>query len=543
MKILKYIYNHFLYILSLFLLAFIPLYPKFPLTEVLPGYIVRLRIEDLIVAFAFLLFIIQLIRKKARIDWKLAKFFGLYLLVGLLSCLSALFITKTVPLQPIHIGKLFLHYFRRIEYFSLFFIFYSSARSKKQIRAAISVLGITMLAASIYGFGQKIFDWPAIQTMNREFSKGTLLYLREHARVSSTFAGHYDLSAYMVFTLPIAIAGMILRQRKERIFWGFVFVNSFYVLLLTSSRTSFIAYLAGVLSLGIFIWVLVEKMRGVYWTIGILIVSFFMMFFFSDLAGRYAHFFKVDQIKKYVAYHAEEKLGIGGGSKRPRKGDESLLVDKTDMPAQPKESETPEETARREEEERRQREGDLPPDVYNDIPIEVEESTISADGTKVTTTSAEKRTYSDTAYTFGLSGAIRFDMLWPRAINRFLKNPFLGTGYATLTKDKVTDFTYAESTDNDYLRMLGETGLLGLVTFMLIIYKIVVRGFKALRQNISRLDYWDLFPLIGFLAGTLGLLINALYIDVFEASKVAFTFWALSGLMMSLTKKLIREEN
>ncbi|GAJ25028.1 unnamed protein product, partial [marine sediment metagenome] len=31
----------------------------------------------------------------------------------------------------------------------------------------------------------------------------------------------------------------------------------------------------------------------------------------------------------------------------------------------------------------------------------------------------------------------------------------------------------------------------------------------------------------------LGLLINALYIDVFEASKVAFTYWALVGVLLA----------
>jgi hypothetical protein len=86
--------------------------------------------------------------------------------------------------------------------------------------------------------------------------------------------------------------------------------------------------------------------------------------------------------------------------------------------------------------------------------------------------------------------------------------------------------------------MLGETGLLGLVTFMLIIYKLVIKVFRILRKNVGKLDYWDLFPLIGFLSGTFGLLINALYIDVFEASKVAFTFWAVSGLMMSLVERI-----
>ncbi len=33
-----------------------------------------------------------------------------------------------------------------------------------------------------------------------------------------------------------------------------------------------------------------------------------------------------------------------------------------------------------------------------------------------------------------------------------------------------------------------------------------------------------------------GLLVNAFYIDVFEASKVAYTFWALLGLILVAIK-------
>jgi len=43
---------------------------------------------------------------------------------------------------------------------------------------------------------------------------------------------------------------------------------------------------------------------------------------------------------------------------------------------------------------------------------------------------------------------------------------------------------------------------------------------------------------VGIGAGTFGLLINAIYIDVFEASKVAFTFWALMGIFVSTVERL-----
>jgi hypothetical protein len=37
----------------------------------------------------------------------------------------------------------------------------------------------------------------------------------------------------------------------------------------------------------------------------------------------------------------------------------------------------------------------------------------------------------------------------------------------------------------------------------------------------------------GFIFGLAGLLINASYIDVFEASKVAFVFWCVAGAIIA----------
>jgi hypothetical protein len=44
--------EHILLLLLGFLLAFIPLYPKIPIADLLPGYIVRLRVDDLLILFA-----------------------------------------------------------------------------------------------------------------------------------------------------------------------------------------------------------------------------------------------------------------------------------------------------------------------------------------------------------------------------------------------------------------------------------------------------------------------------------------------------------
>jgi len=124
-KLLSWLDQHLLTVIAAFLLIFIPLYPKWPLFDVLPGYNVRVRLEDILILLTNLFFLIQVIRRKINLKKApLLKPILIYLLVGLLSTLSAIFITKTIYPETIQIAKVFLHWFRRIEYFSLFFIFF-----------------------------------------------------------------------------------------------------------------------------------------------------------------------------------------------------------------------------------------------------------------------------------------------------------------------------------------------------------------------------------------------------------------------------------
>ncbi len=122
---------------------------------------------------------------------------------------------------------------------------------------------------------------------------------------------------------------------------------------------------------------------------------------------------------------------------------------------------------------------------------------------------------------------IRLDVLWPNALRGFMTNPLLGTGYATLVKSNVGEFTYAESTDNDYLRMLGETGLLGTIAFLSTIYLVLRYSYRLLTQSSTQVDLLAL----GTLGATVALLITATYIDIFESSKVAYTYWMLVGML------------
>jgi hypothetical protein len=170
----------------------------------------------------------------------------------------------------------------------------------------------------------------------------------------------------------------------------------------------------------------------------------------------------------------------------------------------------------------------LPAGVYEDIPDVVTVATVSATGEVTYTTIQKPRVYSKCALEQELSLCIRQETLWPRAIEGFLTNPLTGSGYATLTKESINQFTEADSTDNNFLRTLGETGVLGFITFYGCVGFILYTAVRHLRDD----DYLVSAMSIGVLGGSIGLLLNAIYIDVFAASKVAESYWALSGLFV-----------
>ena len=114
------------------------------------------------------------------------------------------------------------------------------------------------------------------------------------------------------------------------------------------------------------------------------------------------------------------------------------------------------------------------------------------------------------------SSSIRFDVEWPRALRAFYKNPFLGTGFSSITL----------ATDNDYLRSLGETGLLGFLSFAAILIAILKKILKT-PTSLFDLSYLGIFT---------AMLIVATFIDVFEASKVASLFWIFTGLYFGSQK-------
>jgi len=481
LKRLKLSKINFLSLGVIALLLFIPIYPKFPTFNVAGTY-VAIRAEDFMVAFVLLLWLINQSRQGfPTLKDRVGKLILLYWGVGFLSLLSALLITKNIT--P-HIA--FLHFLRRIEYMSLFFVALASVKSMKNVKSYGWVLFLATLGIVVYGLGQKFFAWPVISTMNEEFSKGMLLQLSEWARINSTFAGHYDLAAFMVLILAVTVGFFFgLKNKIKKILILLSGLASFYILILTASRVSFVAYLIAIT----FILVSLKK----YWWVGpVLAFSLMGMLFSQEISQRYALTFNIDLSA------LSSKI-----QKKPQK--EQVFLVPTPLP------EPAEEVVEEVEE----------------VVEEVEEVEELEPKPKAKVREVEE--WQPTAeLSVEYSSGIRFDVEWPRSLRAFAKNPFLGTGYSSVTL----------ATDNDYLRLLAETGLLGFLAFFLIFLEIGKEVFRFARNSYPGLRKSLVMALSG---AALGFLANAVFIDVFESSKIAFVFWLLMGILVGMIK--LKKEN
>jgi len=125
------------------------------------------------------------------------------------------------------------------------------------------------------------------------------------------------------------------------------------------------------------------------------------------------------------------------------------------------------------------------------------------------------------AAAYDLSFTTRFQGGWPNALESFERNVFLGSGYGTVTL----------AVDNNYLRILGEIGILGLLSYAGIFVTLGIYIVRVLPKTDSSLLKSFV---IGYAAGVIGIALNATLIDVFAASKVAFVLWLLTGVVVGL---------
>ncbi|MDP3998019.1 MAG: O-antigen ligase family protein [bacterium] len=504
-KFFNFFDDHILKIGIAFLLVFIPLYPKLPLLDIRNTW-VYIRIEDFLVLTLVFIWFVQLLRKKVSLWSPLSAPIFIYWIIGGISLLYSL-----IFLAP-HLANFFpsvavLHYFRRIEYMIPAFIAVSTIKSLRDVKHYAIIIALTLLGVTFYGFGQRYLGFPAYLTMNEEFSKGIPLYLPPTARLTSTFAGHYDLAIFLVFTI-VFVGSLIFGFRNKLAKFG-LFILGFFALVLllfTASRISFSVYL-----LAISLMLYLQKKRWLI--VPVIIGSLVLMSVVSGASERFAKTFRIQKVVynsktgEPIAVLEETPPTPEGETEPTPPPEENLPLGSGFLPVPSLDKNT---------------EATTVATIRRSVIASLKTASSSSEIATISGEFLIRRTI-----VYDISFTTRFQGEWPRALEAFRRNPVLGSGYSSISL----------ATDNDYLRALGETGVMGFLSFLSILGVAVLvlrRAFKFAATPFEK------SILIGVGAGLFGLLLNATLIDVFEASKVAFTFWMILGItvgMASLGKK------
>ncbi len=536
-RVFNWCKDNIFFLFTLFLLAFIPLYPKLPLVNIRHVW-VYVRIEDFIVLFVLLCWGLLVVRNKSTLKTPLTVPILVFWIIGAMATIHSILLIFP-GLQNVFPNVAFLSFLRRIEYMSLFFISYWGMKDKRFFSYVVVVLTVTLFLIIGYGIGQKYLGFYAFLTMNEEFAKGLALQLSALSRVSSTFGGHYDLAAYLVLVIPIMVSlAFGYRNWLVKAIFIAAAMSGLFVLFMTVSRISFFALFV---SLGLVL--LFQKKKLVLFSFpAIVIATIVLLSFLPSLSARFGSTVKdidvlldaktgniIGHVKEVPNTYFEKKIVKQQFSQNITNLDAyaspssvlalpyTYLPEKVMLliePNAPTGEDLPQGTGyinlslspviRRLGNFYYERKPDLKTGL-------VEVFTINGDY------------LIKKALTYDLSFTTRFQGEWPHAIEAFKRNVLFGSGYGSVSL----------AVDNSYLRMLAEVGVLGFASFLAIFIIIGIYIRKTLPAIESRPVKSFIF---GFIAGIVGLAINALFIDVFEASKIAFTLWLLTGVAIGILR-------
>lgn len=532
-KLLAFCKENIFFLGILALLAFIPLYPKLPLVDIRHTW-VYIRVEDFVVLFILLTWGITAMRRNNALKTPLTIPILFFWAIGAVATIHGLLLIFSA-LGDVRGNVALLSFMRRIEYMSLFFVAYSAMRDKQFLKWVIVVLTSTVLAVTLYGIGQKYAGFPAFLTMNEEFAKGIPIRLSELSRVSATFGGHYDLAAYLVLVLPILVSLLFaVKNWLGRMALGVASLLGCIVMMMTVSRISLFALVGALVAV-----VFIQKKKLVLVSIPIAIVG--LLLFVSVRPSIVERFTStVKQIDVLVSAQTGDAVGHSTNvskeyfaNKTVRQVYSTTVTDLYNHASPAASLVVP--LARIEADpvlfvEPNAPNGENLPQGTGYInlglsPVIRKVSHFYYEPIpKVATTSAEVFIINGNflvkkVFTYDLSFTTRFQGEWPRAIETFRRNIFIGSGYGSV----------GLAVDNSYLRMLAEVGLLGFGSFLAIF---ILTGIYIGKTLPLVSDYKTRSFIIGFAAGIGGLAVNALFIDVFEASKVAFVLWLLFGVSL-----------
>ena len=147
---------------------------------------------------------------------------------------------------------------------------------------------------------------------------------------------------------------------------------------------------------------------------------------------------------------------------------------------------------------------------------------ISADPNNVSSHSMNPELSETEQQNVDMSLIIRY-IRWSVVYRSFLEHPLFGLGPSA----------FGEAVDGNYIRILGENGIFGLLAFAWIMGGMLSIFIGNYRKNYDNraLNEFSLFMLMSLII----LLMNAVFHDAFEASKIAMLFWALTGILFKIS--------
>ena len=563
MKLFNWFSRNVMLIFTLFLLAFIPLYPKLPLFDIKNTW-VYIRVEDFLVVLILSVLAVFIYKKKITLKTPLTMPILIFWLVGAIATIHGILIIFPT-LANVFPNVAFLSYVRRIEYLSVFFVAYAAMREKRYLKYVVAIVAFTLLLVSVYGIGQRYLGFSAYLTMNEEFAKGEPIRLSALSRVPSTFAGHYDLAAYLVLIMPI-IASLVFGIKNWIVKISLVVLSllGFVVMFMTVSRVSFFVL---ILVLGIVL--VFQKRKIVLLTIPLIIIFTISIISFTpalierlgstinevDVLVDASTGRPIGHAKEVTSEYFKDKIIINdyiiksataGAELGEREGNEPLSSSSATSSSQAVNYSLTVPYY------------NLPEKVTILVPLNTSTGESLPQGTGYINLSLSPVTRKLGEYfyerkngenlentadviiingnflvkraaAYDLSFTTRFQGEWPHAMDAFMRNVFLGSGYGSISL----------AIDNNYFRILGEIGLVGAVSFFVIFLAVGIYIKKVLPEVDS--PFVKSF-ILGYVAGLIGLFLNAIFIDVFEASKVAFVLWLLTGVTVGMLHLYAKEE-
>ncbi|MGB2601806.1 MAG: O-antigen ligase family protein [Candidatus Omnitrophota bacterium] len=122
--------------------------------------------------------------------------------------------------------------------------------------------------------------------------------------------------------------------------------------------------------------------------------------------------------------------------------------------------------------------------------------------------------------------------IWKVAFSMFRESPVIGSGLG-LFMDNFSKYSTSmpQYAHNCYLQVLAETGILGLVSFLWMLWEIIIRACSEIRKKVDMVQ-------LGLFSGFLAFLIHAFFDTQLYSLKLSILFWVMASFLVVSTGSL-----